>query len=656
MFPENTGKPSISFRTIYRLILFWVALTGCVGDNDTKEVLLGRSVLDQDKKSTCEHFAERHEGVFSDSVHSRICIVPEGGLHGIRMDDSSESARAQHGVSRHSGREWSIGGRLKMRDDELRSRAATESSGKLARDKRRTVNLDDLIGAVLGSNGTSKMGAGRSADPNDKFVNETNNLSLFRQGLLGYQERKMSKYFLFDVSNKKYSSKVVYPENVISGSSAYNYLANYVDVYEISKVSSPTVVSWPHNHIIFVHSQVGSDGMFKFVVYTTSGQVGFYFEVVNNAYKTGCGSYSRTDKTKFTHGKNSLIQVQLVRRKFGFNVFVDGARRTKLDIIDCISSPPTKVEITSGQGSQIYPKVEDCQVSQWTDWSACSKTCLTGSKVRYRSVIMPSMNGGVPCPNLIDAAACNVDITCSPCQYSDWTLWSECSATCGSGSTVRTRELLRANMFTDVCIETFQVKHCKGVSCATDCVVTEWSDWSDCSASCNTGGQFSTRSVIQPEKNGGMCKFELSRTQECNVSVCRKPCDPNPCLNSGTCAELPMSNFICTCLPFYYGETCNSFELPWWFYHVFITLIVLVIGILYKFLFSNIVSRNTMDPSYGGSGDGQGFSQGPAPPPPGTQNQQYYQNTNNYYGYGYYNNTNANEGYLANNGEGNWMY
>ncbi|KAH8582948.1 thrombospondin type 1 domain-containing [Cryptosporidium sp. chipmunk genotype I] len=652
---------SINFRRIsipvkvrfIILLLLWVIFIEDVYSKGSKEVLLGRSVLDLSKKNTCEYYGEQ-DGIFSDSFHSRICIVPEEGLHGKR--DYENRPKKAFGMSRTNNKQV-FNNKLNRKDDHLNFGIADFGS-KSVRDKRKNVDLEAMFGIGKDDDklnlNSEVMQSLNSNNETSQQESAANDYSLFKQGLMEFQEKKILRYYLYDVSNKKYSDSIAYPEDVISASSAFNYLANYLSVYEISKVSDPPVLSWPNNHIVFVHSQVTSSGTFKFQVYTSSGQVGFYFEVSGGAYKTGCGSYSRTDRTKFTHSANSLIQVQLIRRKFGFNVFVDGIRRTSLDIIDCISSVPTKVQITTGEGSQIYPKVEDCQVSQWTDWSTCSKTCSTGSKARYRSVIMPSMNGGVPCPSLLDSSPCNADISCSPCQYSEWTVWSECSATCGSGSTIRTRKLLNAKYFLESCIDTFQLRSCNGVSCATDCIVTEWSEWSECSTTCNIGNQISTRSIVLPEQNGGTCNYDLSKIQECNISVCSKSCDPSPCLNGGICSELPMSNFVCTCPPFYGGETCDSFEFPWWFYHVIIVLIVLVIGIFYKSQISNIITPNTMDPSYAGE-EGFAFSQGPAPPPPVTGEQPlYYQNMNNYGNYGYFDN--SNEAYLANNDEGNWMY
>lgn len=49
----------------------------------------------------------------------------------------------------------------------------------------------------------------------------------------------------------------------------------------------------------------------------------------------------------------------------------------------------------------------NCQVSGWTDFSACSKTCGYGKQSRKRVVIM-SGTGGKKCPSLVDTRDCRI--------------------------------------------------------------------------------------------------------------------------------------------------------------------------------------------------------------------------------------------------------
>ncbi|XP_030226245.1 thrombospondin, type I, domain containing 7Ab [Gadus morhua] len=54
----------------------------------------------------------------------------------------------------------------------------------------------------------------------------------------------------------------------------------------------------------------------------------------------------------------------------------------------------------------LIPCPQDCVVSQYSPWTSCSKTCGTGLKNRVRSVLVPPMFGGAACPNLTEFHTC----------------------------------------------------------------------------------------------------------------------------------------------------------------------------------------------------------------------------------------------------------
>ncbi|XP_022654943.1 spondin-1-like isoform X3 [Varroa jacobsoni] len=88
----------------------------------------------------------------------------------------------------------------------------------------------------------------------------------------------------------------------------------------------------------------------------------------------------------------------------------------------------------------------DCVVSKWTPWSQCSQTCGTSRKERYRRIITPAQNGGRPCPEkLIQRRRCDTPPCPIDCQLSQWTRWGPCSKTCGSGFRERTRSIKSSN-------------------------------------------------------------------------------------------------------------------------------------------------------------------------------------------------------------------
>lgn len=86
------------------------------------------------------------------------------------------------------------------------------------------------------------------------------------------------------------------------------------------------------------------------------------------------------------------------------------------------------------------------------------------------------------------------------CQFTEWADWSACTKTCGGGITERTRTLLKGD---DLLNEIFcdgptrDVESCSGWACNEDCIFTQWSAWSECSASCGNGTSRRTRNLTQ---------------------------------------------------------------------------------------------------------------------------------------------------------------
>jgi len=182
----------------------------------------------------------------------------------------------------------------------------------------------------------------------------------------------------------------------------------------------------------------------------------------------------------------------------------------------------------------------DCQLSQWTSWDQCDKTCGGGQHVRHRQVVQNPEAGGRQCsPSLMEIQGCN-DAPCNrrDCAVSDWLEWGECSASCGSGQQGRSRKVVQLPMDGgDGChMRLEETRECRDgleqplAPCPTvDCVWGLWSDWSSCSCKCEGGIRSRDRHIIQaPQKGGKPCMaWSKEETEPCNT----QPCAAKKCID-----------------------------------------------------------------------------------------------------------------------------
>jgi hypothetical protein len=220
-----------------------------------------------------------------------------------------------------------------------------------------------------------------------------------------------------------------------------------------------------------------------------------------------------------------------------------------------------------------YQNPSKCVVSEWGTWSSCSQTCAGGTQARKRSVKKLTDMGDCP-KKLVGTKKCNTQPCSDECAVSaNWTSWSVCTVTCGTGHQSRHKRVLKNGAEQGGCKNTKllnQTRPCSTGDCPVDCVMGDWSAWSTCTKSClanedDSAEQYKVRKIIQAAAYGGTPCSGLKTAKECDLTPCAVDCVVGDwgvftqCDKScGSAESVRERNIIVE--PHYQGVACPSLE------------------------------------------------------------------------------------------------
>jgi hypothetical protein len=178
--------------------------------------------------------------------------------------------------------------------------------------------------------------------------------------------------------------------------------------------------------------------------------------------------------------------------------------------------------------------IEECnkfgcpQWAEWGEWTGCSKTCGGGKRRQFRQCV-DNTGSAVDSDNCPGEEENVKDCSTQDCPFwTDWSEWTECSATCGGGTKSRVRECIVSE---NSDVERSATTLCEGESietipCNTNvCPVwTDWTKWTQCSSTCGGGVQKRIRDCILPKNSQGTndfgCDGDTWEMRACNEKDC----------------------------------------------------------------------------------------------------------------------------------------
>jgi hypothetical protein len=166
----------------------------------------------------------------------------------------------------------------------------------------------------------------------------------------------------------------------------------------------------------------------------------------------------------------------------------------------------------------------DCELSKWSKWSTCSKSCKGGKQTRAKKVVVVAAYGGKNCHAASDTRTCNTFSCPVDCTFHKWGAWSTCTKKCGDGTQKRLRKMDTENKYGGACDKVFDFRHCHVKPCPIDCKVGDWQEFGKCSKSCGGGKQTRMRETFVKAQYGGEKCPATEQARSCAIHACPIDC------------------------------------------------------------------------------------------------------------------------------------
>ncbi|XP_065642735.1 uncharacterized protein LOC136074357 [Hydra vulgaris] len=165
----------------------------------------------------------------------------------------------------------------------------------------------------------------------------------------------------------------------------------------------------------------------------------------------------------------------------------------------------------------LTPITQSSKIIEWSMWSDCSTTC--GKGTRFRNSLNMASNPVIE--------ECNTNSCPEDGNWGNWSI-SECSTTCGGGNIYFSRSC-------DNPRPSYNGLGCMGVNIYTeDCSIntvcpvngnwSNWSSWSLCNQPCEGGikSRFRVCSEPSPKYGGQLCDGNSTEIIDCSLNSCKK--------------------------------------------------------------------------------------------------------------------------------------